>query len=265
MAIDDHHVLPVLPPELQFIIFQVALENNMIDAQNLLFVARHVFDWLIPILYKVVLLSPRNLYAWPLLPLPITKLPQYGRHVHRLLLLSPPDHILDQYLQHCPNIVDFSSFSELPDPQFDLVLRLPLHHLCTTFIARKQYLNPLAPSVFSKLTHITTNGEQIGLVSHCHFPSLTHLAIGDRSYSVREVPRIFEQNPGLRVLIVGYGTQKDITLPEVRPYATPGVNDARVVHLEYNVIINWRTRNIWSFAEGIVEERLALADTQHSG
>ncbi|TFK73822.1 hypothetical protein BDN72DRAFT_956167 [Pluteus cervinus] len=266
MAIDSRHLLPTLPPELQLIILQMALENNMTNAKNLLFIAKHVFDWLIPILYKVVILSRKDLYAWPPLPLPIAKLPQYGRHVHRLLLLSSPGHIIDQYLQHCPNIVDFSSSEELSDAQWELALRLPLHQLNPTFITWKQYSNPSNPSLFSKITHITSNGEQLGRISHNRYPSLTHVVIPSNSYSAHEVEGIFQRNPGLKVLVVGSSTARNMILPELKHNPIHGDNDldARVVHLEYNAINNWKTRNIWSVAERVVEERHARARAKHS-
>ncbi|TFK58569.1 hypothetical protein BDN72DRAFT_966315 [Pluteus cervinus] len=161
MAIDDHHVDPVLPLELECTILQMALESNMADAKNLLFVAKHVFDWLIPVLYKVIVLSREKLYAWPPLPLPTTNLPQYGHHVHHLFAaLNTNRPTVDKYLKHCPNIVNFSSWMALSDLQFDLVLHLPLHQLNIRIIQQK-HSNPPIPSVFSKITHLTAE-----VVSH---------------------------------------------------------------------------------------------------
>jgi len=45
MDVDDHHGDPVFPRELERIIFQMALENNMVDAKNLVFISKNVFDW----------------------------------------------------------------------------------------------------------------------------------------------------------------------------------------------------------------------------
>jgi len=45
MDVDDHHGDPAFPRELECIIFQMALENSMMDAKNLIFISKNAFDW----------------------------------------------------------------------------------------------------------------------------------------------------------------------------------------------------------------------------
>ncbi|TFK65225.1 hypothetical protein BDN72DRAFT_845810 [Pluteus cervinus] len=45
---------PRLPPELEHTIFVLAVEDDVQEAKNLLLIAKRVFDWLIPHVFKVV-------------------------------------------------------------------------------------------------------------------------------------------------------------------------------------------------------------------
>ncbi|TFK73806.1 hypothetical protein BDN72DRAFT_834149 [Pluteus cervinus] len=208
----------VLPLELEHIILQMALENDMTDAKNLLFVAKYVFDWLIPILYKVVTLC-RSLNTYPPLHLPITKLPHYGRYVHHLFIEQASDEVIDRYLE----------FSGPTLQNLKRVVRLPLTHLDLNFSAAINiHFTPVTLSGFSNITHLDVEDPNIPFLSH--FPSLTHLVLG-----AEDDPTLYkgtlEQHSRLRVLILWEYEERDF--PELQQRVIHGVEDARVVHLKY--------------------------------
>ncbi|TFK73808.1 hypothetical protein BDN72DRAFT_834151 [Pluteus cervinus] len=252
MTLNAHDADPILPPELELIILQMALENDMADAKNLLFVAKRTFDWLIPILYEIVILSRDKRRAWPPLRLPVAKLPQYGRHVCHLFVITTRDNVLDQYLQSCPNIIDFASERTLSDSQIRRLVHLPLYQLNVSFIPKSTIGSPpLISALLSNITHLTVDKYDLTFLPHC--PSLTHLVIWSDF-----MPKLY--------LLIGldHGVGPPI-LPELR-YRM--INDPRMVHLEYETLENWRMkalgdpRNAWSFAERIVERQLARVRAQ---
>ncbi|TFK60547.1 hypothetical protein BDN72DRAFT_850435 [Pluteus cervinus] len=254
----------VLPLELEHIILQMALENDMTDAKNLLFVAKYVFDWLIPILYRVVILS-RSLNAYLPLHLPITKLPRYGRYVQHLFIESAPDEIIDQYLEFCPNVTDFAYWTTLTEPRINSVVRLPnLIQLGLNFhdILDIRF-TPSALAAFSKITHVDAEALDVSFLSH--FPSLTHLVLRF-DHEPDMYNDVLERHPRLKVFILWeYG---NFLFPKLECNGIPGVNDARVVHLKYGTMQNWKMnalgdpQNSWAFAERVVEERLAHTRAQ---
>ncbi|TFK58568.1 hypothetical protein BDN72DRAFT_966314 [Pluteus cervinus] len=271
----DHcHVHPVFPLELQCIILRMALENDMNDAQNLLFISKDVFDCLIPILYKVVILRQRNQLAWPPLALPIEKLPQYGRYVQHLLVTptSVRDNGVDPYLQYCPNIINFGRQEAFLPSQLEHLVRLPLTQLRLGNPAARSL--PLIPStfiLFSKITHLDIKEPDITFLSH--FPSLTHLILEedfDEDLDYEVCAEVLRQHPGLKVLIIHVPDFHTGSLPELDHEITPEM-DLRVVHLNYWVIDTWRRKalgdpgNAWSVAERVVEERLARARAEAEG
>ncbi|TFK73807.1 hypothetical protein BDN72DRAFT_956156 [Pluteus cervinus] len=236
MAIDAQHVPPDLPLELERVILQMA-------------------DRLIPILYKVVVLSTQAM--WPPLPLPIAKLPQYGRYVQHLLIGSARDKMIGQYLKYCPNIIDFASGMPLSEPQMKLVDRLPLHQLYLNF-----YNSSASPStliLFSQVTHLDAAALDLSLLPH--FTSLTHLVLGSNlSFSV--YVDILKQYSRLKVLMVWDIDVSNATIfPQLQREIIPGFDDTRIVRMKCRKHLNWRmkalgdTRNAWSFAERVVEER----------
>ncbi|TFK73811.1 hypothetical protein BDN72DRAFT_834154 [Pluteus cervinus] len=267
MAIDDHLIDPVFPREIECVILQMALKGDMNDAKNLLFVAKRVFDWLIPILYNVIVLdSLEEGVAWPPLPLPIAKLPQYGLHVHHLFVTrSTRDKNLDQYLKYCPNIVDFASWEELSQAQIKRVLRLPLSQLHLSGTAVRGM--PLTPSTFALLSHVT-HFEDDDHTFLSRLPSLSHFVDNIGGNSATIYVEFLQQHPRLKVLIVWVPDFNFGFLPEVVDWVIPELDDARVVHLKFGTIENWRMKawgdpgNAWSFAERVVEGRLAVARAQ---
>ncbi|TFK73824.1 hypothetical protein BDN72DRAFT_956169 [Pluteus cervinus] len=256
---DDIHVSPVLPLEIELIILQTALESNMKDTKNLLFVAKYVFDWLIPILYKVIILNLNKQRAWPPLPLPIAKLPQYGQYVQHLFIMATPEDVADQYLKYCPNIVNLASWKGFSQPQIEHILRLPLRQL--DLVSRYPSTRiPVIPSVlalFSKITHLGLEVLQIEYLEH--FPSLTHLVLGP--FVATEVyVELLKQRPGLKVLVVRVADFVYSLIPRV---VHEDVDDPRVVRIDCQHRENWRLhalgdpRNAWSLGERVVEERFA--------
>ncbi|TFK73812.1 hypothetical protein BDN72DRAFT_956161 [Pluteus cervinus] len=266
MATDNHHVDPVLPLEIERIILQMALKNDMNNAKNLLFICKDVFDWLIPTLYNVVVLTSHKGYAWPPLRLPIAKLPQYGPHVRHLSIMWIPDTVVDQYLQSCPNIVDLARSEEFSQSQIEHIARLPLRQLeLNSKDARSIPMTPSILALFSKITHL--HAEELKVQYLSYFPSLTHLVLG-MDVERKVFIEVLEQRPGLQVLMVRLYFHSlripEVTLGEV----ITGLDDPRVVYLNYSVENSWKMkamgdpRNAWSLSERTVESRLAVARAQ---
>ncbi|TFK65197.1 hypothetical protein BDN72DRAFT_900911 [Pluteus cervinus] len=109
------------PPEIEQKIFTYALKINSKQPNNLLLVARRVREWLLPIVWEVVVYQDPRLYEIPLDS--ILPLRQYGTHIQHLLLsvdykyIEPsnpddyqihPHQIFDSSLLLCPNITNLA-------------------------------------------------------------------------------------------------------------------------------------------------------------
>ncbi|TFK73827.1 hypothetical protein BDN72DRAFT_893555 [Pluteus cervinus] len=265
LAKDTPRIGPTLPLELERIIFPMALENNMADAKNLVIVAKYVFDWLIPIVYKVVLLSSgHGGPKWPPLPLPISKLPRYGRYVQHLFIMPTPENVLGRYLQYCPNIVDLASWQRLSGAQIELIAHLPLTRLTLSDTAsRGMRLTSSALTVFSKITHLDLEDVKTRFIRH--FPLVTHLAICS-GIDFEEYLDVLEKFPNLKVLIAWQPDGQGRRFPEVQDdLVYPEVVHPRTIKIIYSKVDSWlktamgEPRNVWELAEDVAEERVAVA------
>ncbi|TFK73813.1 hypothetical protein BDN72DRAFT_834157 [Pluteus cervinus] len=180
----------------------------MNDAEILLFISKAVFNWLIQILYKTISLLEGHSFAWPPLPLPLAKLPEYGRYVQNLLVMAAPSDVLDQYLRYCPNIINFWSDESLSQRQLERLICLPLRHLklgdsyCLSSVIPQNAFTSTTTSLFSTITHLDIEELDIPFLSR--FLSLTHLVlhedVGPEVYG-----EVFRQHPRLKVLSICAG------------------------------------------------------------
>ncbi|TFK73825.1 hypothetical protein BDN72DRAFT_834171, partial [Pluteus cervinus] len=216
----------------------MALEKDMEEAQNLLFVSKDVFDWLIQILYKTISLFSNNKFAWPPLPFPITKLPKYGPYVQHLLVTAVPEDVLDQYLRYCSNITNFGSQEALSQSQLERLLRLHLSQLKLSEDAFTSLIPPTpVPTHIHHVTHLDIQELHVTFLSH--FPSLTHLIVHDDVDDPEVHGEVLRQHPRLKLLIVHIPDFHSGVFPELDRDIVPGL-DPRVVHLNYWESDNWQ-------------------------
>ncbi|TFK66738.1 hypothetical protein BDN72DRAFT_899568 [Pluteus cervinus] len=141
------------PPELEYEIFLFAFQNDHKDAKNLILIAKRVFDWLIPHVFRVV-----TLYDYHSTPIRFNEsvYQRYGHHTRHLLIGSPK---LGKYLHLFPNIIDMALWIRYDPIYLPLLLQLPLARIS---------INPEA-LLCTQLLQVLT--------------SLTHLEITDYDYS----------------------------------------------------------------------------------
>ncbi|TFK69501.1 hypothetical protein BDN72DRAFT_959570 [Pluteus cervinus] len=176
--------LGTLPPEIEYEIFILAFCNNKREATNLLRVAKRVAEWLIPMLYEVVVLAHgMHRQSYP----PMESLQLHGRHVRHLLVSSFPSptdgHAL---LSTCPNVSDLVFWSGVQNTA--QILNLPITRLYfenNDFIGAELWGLPKTPQIEQWCSHIThlVLGSDINYSSSVAlddlkvltlFPSLTH-------------------------------------------------------------------------------------------
>ncbi|TFK65223.1 hypothetical protein BDN72DRAFT_962679 [Pluteus cervinus] len=133
---------PRLPPELEHVIFLLAFQDDPRKAKHLLFIAKRVFNWLIPEAYKVV-----QFYEDRCLPVAFNEsvYRKYGHHVRHLWLDTRN---LRCGLTLFPNVTDLVLDSHYTPAQ---LLRLPLKRLS---IWTDGPPTPELFQVFSTLTHL---------------------------------------------------------------------------------------------------------------
>ncbi|TFK72090.1 hypothetical protein BDN72DRAFT_876692 [Pluteus cervinus] len=245
---------PRLPPELEYTIFLLAYQNDSGEAKNLVLVARRVFDWLIPHIFHVVVLSD--------IPVPIKfneeVYQKYGHHVRHLFL-----HVtgLQRHLHMFPNVINLALWVEYNPVYLPTLLQLPLTCISTGALDLFQ--------VFVKLTHLdlcTSFEPNSDIKSTLYLPQLTHLCVLD------ELPRssfeLFlerERCPQLKVVIVWVpsGLISASTLSVLDGgFELLQVDDKRVVGIKCHARRDWETgarggEDMWKVAEGVVISRRA--------
>ncbi|TFK61157.1 hypothetical protein BDN72DRAFT_963231 [Pluteus cervinus] len=187
---------PPLPPEIERLIFELALQAQIQDAANLFLVAHHVHEWLLPKAFEVVLVYNQRHF-----PTQFTteKFRRYGKFIRHLCLAERqlamydeddpsvcPDGIISYCLSFCPNLLtlaawwgaldsrlDANHLSQLPltcvsiDPRtLFQELAVPISSLLTSRpplsrIPKEIRIEPL----FSRITHFEILNEQTSIFS----------------------------------------------------------------------------------------------------
>ncbi|TFK69484.1 hypothetical protein BDN72DRAFT_959553 [Pluteus cervinus] len=178
----------VFPPEIEEMIFSMAVQANWSSAKTLVLVAKRVHHWLIPQLYEVVIFH-ENQISNPRPKFDSGKLIDRGKHVKHImffqmyLLSNRPG----ECLAWCPNAVDVALWitPDLYDKTLiDQLLCHRLTHLSFDFGTLRNKLGEhpeiLKPTSFPFVTHLELINSTTAVTSdelREHFPALTHLAL----------------------------------------------------------------------------------------
>ncbi|TFK64397.1 hypothetical protein BDN72DRAFT_901600 [Pluteus cervinus] len=254
---------PRLLPKIQHDIFHLAYHNvdNSRDRTTLLQVSKRTSQWLIPLIYRVVVVSHYyNTYP------PLESMQKYGHHTHHLymsLFMELPYHGSD-LISLCPNVYNLS-FWHSSTTTGRGIFNLPLRRLSVQnfnlFETDLLDLHDTLPvqSWCSNITHMA-----LGTLhqSSCHlltfFPRLIGFMIGSLSLKpvVAEVLRLC---PRLQVLIWLLGDYRSYTDVFITNGDT-GSEDDRVVVVNGYLVKDWirgaqGETDIWAIAEREVEAR----------
>ncbi|TFK70898.1 hypothetical protein BDN72DRAFT_958514, partial [Pluteus cervinus] len=205
---------PRLPPEVERLIFELALQSYIQDATNLFLVAHRVREWLTPKAFEVVLICDEEDFPTPFT---MDKLKKYGRYVHYMCIAEHslpgpnnsgyPDGIVSFCLSFCPNVISLAAWWGGLNARLDpsLLSKLPL---TTMSIDPERLFAELTPPsvpplsdfpqspthtpeqippepLFSGIAHLEILNEDTSIFGHpnqklvliLHFPNLTHIAL----------------------------------------------------------------------------------------
>ncbi|TFK64500.1 hypothetical protein BDN72DRAFT_846545 [Pluteus cervinus] len=188
---------PAFPLEIEEMIFSLCVQNDLKNGKNLILVAKRVYEWLKPQLYKVVILHDESdddsHFGRPKCNIELLK--THGHHVRHILLWES-DIISDDprlynpatCLSWCPNVVNIALWrveTTYNEHLIDRLLSLPLTHLSfdVTWLDEELRRHAISKRVcFTSITHLDLNGMEITLRVEKikeYFPSLTHIALGE--------------------------------------------------------------------------------------
>ncbi|TFK61970.1 hypothetical protein BDN72DRAFT_964860 [Pluteus cervinus] len=243
---------PYLPPELQDEIFLLAFQKDHKDAKNLILIAKRVFHWLIPHVFRVIRLSKDH-------PTPIkssqSAYKQYGHHARHLLIDSTK---LEEYLHLFPNVTDLAFWMKGNPAYIPSLLQLSLMRLSVHPGARL-----LEVLTISNLTHLelTHYFDSTYIKSTPHLPKLTHLCVMDIvppsafNFLLEE-----ERCPQLRVVVIW--TYEDCE-PALYERESPIVDDPRIVRVKSSGgASEWEVgarggMDLWKFGDKVIALRNA--------
>ncbi|TFK65036.1 hypothetical protein BDN72DRAFT_962832 [Pluteus cervinus] len=206
---------PIFPLEIEHLIFTHGVEKRHLKPFpiNLILVARRVYYWLCPIIYRTIRLDASIEYPirWD-----HENLEKHGGYVRHLFIASFSSRLEMSPalpLSFCPNITHLMGWSFVDIPgMIEEIARLPLTHLSINLYEVNP--TPILKKTLSKVTHLDNLGvfydDDLALLDH--FPSLTHLStLGGHS----AVTSLFEKLPKLKVVIF-YDCHDSITRPVVQ-------------------------------------------------
>ncbi|TFK61981.1 hypothetical protein BDN72DRAFT_964839 [Pluteus cervinus] len=275
---------PCLPQELERIIFIYACHHHDQPPTNLFLVAKRVREWLLPIVFKVVIIN-RSLSS----PIKFSSLHQfqtYGPHIqHFLLVQRSCDGLLEErneYLAQCPNITNLA-FWWLPlaeSRRLDSILHMPkLTHLSITLENLLALISPAQggqsdssmtalpphPPLFPNLTHLDllrfpndssqSNTDVIIMIAR-EVPHLTHVTCQPTLGASFILKLILHEFKHLKALIWRSPGSSRVMEGRVSP-----VDDDRIVFIAWHRQVDWRdaaTGNglgIWEFADEVLAKR----------
>ncbi|TFK62420.1 hypothetical protein BDN72DRAFT_392100, partial [Pluteus cervinus] len=284
---------PLLPPELEQIIFTYAVEIQTGQVTNLSLVAKRVREWLIPVVYKMVIITlsrsfpTKNYFT-------LDQYKKYGPHIRYLgiscmaIKTLDPNYLQDangsvsaliaSYLQCCPNLVDFALWgTSVSTGTLEALSKAPLKYLTINMSSIIHLLGvPNAQPLFPDVTHLDLRGESIAVVQFLpiHFPNLTHLALKESLASQDTIKGMFERDSTrlpsrrLQILVLGFSSRLRLAYDEGFPTEKLGglAEEHRriIVHAFRDRIEDWETRirgeagqglDIWAYAEKAIAER----------
>ncbi|TFK65037.1 hypothetical protein BDN72DRAFT_962833 [Pluteus cervinus] len=255
-------VNPTFPPEIEHIIFTAAVEHQDLSSFpiNLILVAKRVYQWLTPIIYRTISLHENHEYPNQWNP---EKLAKYGNYVRNLFVWVPSSRFNKASphlpLSLCPNVTNLLWWSPANEAEIIAMSQLPLTRLSIDLNDIERALN--TTKEFYRVTHLDSLGlftEDLSILDR--FTCLTHLSIlGDGGFA--SISPIFERVPKLQVLIY-YNCKQGVTKAVVQDFR-PESDDPRLVRMTCGVgggFEDWFEdiiggRGIWGLAEEAIEGR----------
>ncbi|KAJ7058902.1 hypothetical protein C8F01DRAFT_1371055 [Mycena amicta] len=257
---------PVLPPELECTIFELAAWHDRATTLKLVFVARRVHIWIGPLRWRVLVLSETvSLQNMP---------PDGSTHIRHLALAgvsaSPAE--TEKFLSKCPNITNISLWSGDITPSGLRQLHQPtkLTHLSTnlTHLLQENSDSALVQAQLAPLrtvSHLELFGERptptILPIIFRLLPALTHLAFAEGMYAPEVFKAVLQAgDASLRLLVVICEDRNlNVVGPGYQPLAMAVAEeemaDSRFCVVEcfdYTedwVLGAWGGRDFWSRAE----------------
>ncbi|TFK65385.1 hypothetical protein BDN72DRAFT_845607, partial [Pluteus cervinus] len=285
---------PCFPLELEQIIFTYAVQTRIRNPTNLFLVAKRVREWLVPIVFEVIIIQNNRSFPIPFTPL--SKFQEYRSHLRCFLLsrvlqgdlppVTDPDNSLEPFLRQCHNITNLAlwwyqptlhlksltNLSELThlsidgDHLLDLLRGIDPSHNTT---ATPTSTLTLTPVLFPGVTHLDLLGAR--WASQCddnlttlayHFPNLTHIA-HPHSFWAEADPTLLELTLRkfnfLRVLVWWKPAINKVLA--VDEYMSVPVCDERIVAMRSSWEKDWerearrRGDGLWSLADRTLKER----------
>ncbi|TFK63917.1 hypothetical protein BDN72DRAFT_847161 [Pluteus cervinus] len=286
LSVYEHDQQPRLPPELEQVIFEYAFLYDREHPLNLLLISKRVHDWIIPLVYDVLLIGS----------IPLQSLSRHGHHVRHLLLIHDDISIV-QILQCCKNVINLGMWTVPYAPEwiFEALklsltrmagcMTLPLHNgrtplqLCMTTTPQSELSPGYQPlctpycSWTSTITHLeipVTSNYWPNYEPLSQFAVLTHLSL---SYTteIQLLEQIFNICSQLEVVV--WEHPKRLTGMGIMGVPTPsvslhgddglveGVDDLRVVAVDRSAIMDWIVgarggMDVWRLAEEEVKRRM---------
>ncbi|TFK61694.1 hypothetical protein BDN72DRAFT_965014 [Pluteus cervinus] len=287
----------VFPPELEEVIFSLALHADWESAQHLILVAKRVNQWLIPQIYQVAILSGK----WkPRVYLKNKrravsdekKLTHYGKYVRHIMVYGPLVYAYDQGVHNvgetllaCPHVFNVALW--ITADKYDKILvaqllTLRLTHLSFDIGAFKtvhaQDPPTLLPISFPSVTHFE-HISSVNIINHAeirgYFPALTHLAlnpsVGNEMFTSPDILKAL--NDRQMKALIWYGNEVQSPSPVEIPFPqNHRFDDPRIVMLAYGqgYLDTWYngTRggsSLWRVADKIIAARRVASHAQLLG
>ncbi|KAJ7620438.1 hypothetical protein FB45DRAFT_1094607 [Roridomyces roridus] len=262
---------PLLPPDLERVIFELAAYLTPLSMPNLMLVAWRVKEWIEPLLYRVAVAGTENGWVdqstrhYPqasISRLLSTSVSPIHHFVRRLCLVKPTSADTFSLLSKCPNIENiWASSVALELKQLLKIQPGRLKHLhCSLRILFHPDLPDFTHTVFAGITHLQIfdrlgrfdRAVWTGLAS---LPRLTHLAFLNDEF-ITIIPDLLRACPALRVLaVVAMSKHVERVAPEV---LREDVRFVWIMCAEY--MKDWHTgastgRDFWTRAEEFISMR----------
>ncbi|KAJ7058923.1 hypothetical protein C8F01DRAFT_1147529 [Mycena amicta] len=270
---------PVLPPELERMIFELAAWHDRATALKLLLVARRAHIWIEPLLWKVLIIRPST----SVLRLRDTTLSKGAVRIQNLVFTASVSLAeTRQLLSISPNITNLALWTS--DILRDLLTKLQQITKLTRLslnISRLD-ISDLGPAHFApllKVSHLEVFGKAATLALlpiFCALPALTHLAFGESEYAPELFKTVLEAHKDtLRVLVVCESRDHFLSGPQAEDIsiavAEEEITDSRFCVVESFdptedwLLGAWGGRDFWCRAEERVAERArARQNTQNT-
>ncbi|KAJ7151949.1 hypothetical protein C8R46DRAFT_482350 [Mycena filopes] len=271
---------PILPPELERTIFELAALTDRTRIPNLVLVAWRVKTWLEPLLYQTIILSPSRA-ATQICGLPIFnhdvlrgimtnhERRAHFRHLRALIFDSTPETLPDLpgLLETCPGLTKiFALLARSPDIDRHRVSALGalnnLTHL-TADLGRlfAPYQLDFAHPLFRNITHLelwegldfAADWDRV-VLGVASLPKLTHIAF---NYPPRNNFQAITTNTQLRCIV-------DLCDPDDDDEPVMAVDDVRVVRIHPgNYLHNWvdgaeGREDYWTRADALILAKRAM-------